>query len=66
MIGLAFRMFDPDKLLGDRQDIGISCALIPRATPGVTVGRRHFPLNIPFQNGPLQGKPVREGRSYAI
>jgi acyl-CoA dehydrogenase len=58
VIGLAFRMFDPDKLLGDKADLGISCALIPRGTPGVTVGRRHFPLNIPFQNGPVQGKDV--------
>ena len=58
VIGLAFRMFDPDKLLGDKADIGITCALIPRTTPGVTIGRRHFPINVPFQNGPLQGKDV--------
>jgi acyl-CoA dehydrogenase len=58
VIGLAFRMFDPQRLLGEKVDIGISCALIPRATPGLTIGRRHFPLNIPFQNGPIQGKDV--------
>ncbi|HXY76843.1 MAG TPA: acyl-CoA dehydrogenase, partial [Steroidobacteraceae bacterium] len=58
VIGLAFRMFDPERLLGGKTDIGITCALIPRQTPGVTVGRRHFPLNIPFQNGPIQGKDV--------
>ena len=58
VIGLAFRMFDPDRLLGDRVDIGITCALIPRNTPGVSIGRRHLPLNIPFQNGPIQGKDV--------
>src|ERR1700761_3006354 len=58
VVGLAFRMFDPDKLLGDKADIGITCALIPRNTPGITIGRRHFPLNIPFQNGPIQGKDV--------
>jgi acyl-CoA dehydrogenase len=58
VIGLAFRMFDPDRLLGGEQDIGISCALIPRGTPGVTIGRRHFPLNVPFQNGPIQGHDV--------
>jgi acyl-CoA dehydrogenase len=58
VIGLAFRMFDPDRLLGDKADIGITCALIPRGTPGVTIGRRHFPLNVPFQNGPIQGKDV--------
>ena len=58
VIGLAFRMFDPDKLLGDKSDLGITCALIPRNTPGVSIGRRHFPLNIPFQNGPILGKDV--------
>ena len=58
VIGLAFRMFDPDKLLGDKTDLGITCALIPRNTAGVTVGRRHFPLNVPFQNGPVSGKDV--------
>ena len=58
VIGLAFRMFDPDKLIGARTDLGITVALIPRETPGVTIGRRHFPLNIPFQNGPIQGVDV--------
>jgi acyl-CoA dehydrogenase len=58
VVGLAFRMFDPDRLMGDKADIGITCALIPRNTPGVTIGRRHFPINIPFQNGPIQGKDV--------
>ena len=58
VIGLAFRMFDPDKLLGGKADLGITCALIPRNTAGVTVGRRHFPLNVPFQNGPVEGKDV--------
>jgi acyl-CoA dehydrogenase len=58
VIGLAFRMFDPDHLLSERADIGITCALIPRTTPGITIGRRHFPLNIPFQNGPIQGEDV--------
>ena len=58
VIGLAFRMFDPQKLLGERTDLGITVALIPRATPGISIGRRHFPLNIPFQNGPIQGQDV--------
>ena len=59
VIGLAFKLFDPDKLLSDeRTDYGITCALIPRHTAGVTIGRRHFPLNNPFQNGPIQGKDV--------
>jgi acyl-CoA dehydrogenase len=59
VIGLAFKLYDPDKLMdGERTDFGITCALIPRHTPGVTIGRRHFPLNVPFQNGPIQGKDV--------
>ncbi len=58
LIGLAFRMYDPDGLIGDRKDLGISLALIPRDTPGVDIGRRHFPLNVPFQNGPIHGKDV--------
>src|SRR5579871_5296548 len=58
VIGLAFRMFDPEQLLGGKSDIGITCALIPRDLPGISIGRRHFPLNIPFQNGPIQGKDV--------
>jgi acyl-CoA dehydrogenase len=58
VIGLAFRMFDPEKLLGERTDLGITVALIPRETPGISIGRRHFPLNIPFQNGPVQGQDV--------
>ena len=59
VVGLAFRLYDPDKLLGgDKVDYGITCALIPRATPGLSIGRRHFPLNVPFQNGPLSGKDV--------
>ncbi len=58
VIGLAFRMFDPDNLLGKGNDIGITCALIPSDTPGVTKGRRHFPLNCGFLNGPTQGKDV--------
>src|ERR1700736_604160 len=58
VVGLAFRMFDPERLLGEKTDIGITCALIPRNTQGITIGRRHFPINIPFQNGPVQGKDV--------
>jgi acyl-CoA dehydrogenase len=58
VVGLACRLFDPDKLMGDKQDLGITCALIPRDTPGITIGRRHFPLNVPFQNGPIQGHDV--------
>jgi len=59
VIGLAFKLYDPERLLGgERTEYGITCALIPRHTPGVSIGRRHFPLNIPFQNGPLSGEDV--------
>lgn len=60
VIGLAFKLYDPDGLLGDpdKEDYGITCALIPRKTKGLKIGRRHMPLNIPFQNGPLSGKDV--------
>ncbi len=58
LIGLAFRLYDPDHLIGDVEDLGISLALVPRDTPGIQIGRRHFPLNIPFQNGPIHGKDV--------
>lgn len=58
VIGLAFRLFDPENLLGKGIDVGISCALVPANTPGVIRGRRHFPLNTAFMNGPTQGKNV--------
>ncbi|MBK9495206.1 MAG: Acyl-coenzyme A dehydrogenase [Alphaproteobacteria bacterium ADurb.BinA280] len=66
VIGLAFRMHDPDGLLSDVKDRGITLALLPRATPGLEVGRRHFPLNIPFQNGPVRGKDVFVPLHYLI
>ena len=52
LLGLAFRLYDPERLLGDKEDIGITCALVPSHTPGVNIGRRHNPLNAVFQNGP--------------
>lgn len=58
VVGLAFRMYDPEHLLGDTEDLGITLALLPRETPGLEVGRRHLPLNNPFQNGPVRGKDV--------
>ena len=58
IIGLAFRMYDPEGLIGDTEDIGITLALLPRETRGIEIGRRHFPLNSPFQNGPLSGTEV--------
>lgn len=58
LLGLAFKLYDPDHLLGDTKDLGITLALIPTHHPGVEIGRRHFPVNIPFQNGPNSGKDV--------
>jgi len=58
LLGLAFRAYDPDHLAGDKDDIGITCALIPTSHPGVQIGRRHMPLNAVFQNGPNWGKDV--------
>ncbi|MFD0739291.1 acyl-CoA dehydrogenase [Lysobacter koreensis] len=58
LIGLAFRMYDPDGLIGDKRDIGITLALLPADTAGVEIGRRHFPLNSTFQNGPIRGHEV--------
>ncbi len=58
LLGLAFRLHDPDGLLGEEKDLGITLALIPTNTPGVNIGRRHFPLDAAFQNGPNSGKDV--------
>jgi acyl-CoA dehydrogenase len=58
LVGLAFRLYDPDGLLSNVKDRGISIALLPRNTKGLEIGMRHFPLNVPFQNGPLRGKDV--------
>ncbi len=58
LIGLAFRLYDPDGLLGNNKDLGISIALVPRNTRGMEIGMRHLPLNVPFQNGPIRGKDV--------
>ncbi len=58
VIGLAFKLFDPDHLLSDEEERGITVALIPADTPGVRIGKRHIPLNIPFQNGPNYGDDV--------
>lgn len=58
LVGLAFRMYDPDGLVGTQKDIGISLALVPRSTPGMDIGKHHFPLNVPFHNGPIRGKDV--------
>jgi len=58
VLGLAFKLYDPDHLIGEEEYRGITAALVPTSLPGITIGRRHFPINIPFQNGPTQGKDV--------
>ena len=66
VLGLAFKLYDPEGLIGDVEDYGITAALIPTDTKGVTIGRRHYPLNIPFQNGPTQGTDVFVPLDYII
>ncbi|TLX50675.1 acyl-CoA dehydrogenase [Pseudoalteromonas ruthenica] len=66
VLGLAFKLRDPDGLLGDEKELGITCALIPTDMEGVKIGRRHFPLNVPFQNGPTQGEDVFVPLDYII
>jgi acyl-CoA dehydrogenase len=58
VLGLAFKLYDPDHLIGEVDDYGITAALVPAHLPGIEIGRRHFPINIPFQNGPTRGKDV--------
>jgi acyl-CoA dehydrogenase len=58
VLGLAFKMYDPDGLLGETEEIGITCALVPTDLPGVEIGRRHIPSGQMFQNGPTRGNDV--------
>ena len=66
VLGLAFKLNDPDHLIGDKDEYGITAALIPTDMPGVTVGRRHFPMSIAFQNGPTSGEDVFVPLDYII
>jgi acyl-CoA dehydrogenase len=58
LIGLAFRLKDPHGLLGDTEDLGITCALVASGLPGVEIGRHHDPMGVPFANGPITGRDV--------
>ncbi len=58
LVGLAFHLFDPDRLLGKSEEIGITVAIIPASHPGVNIGRRHLPSGAAFPNGPNWGKDV--------
>lgn len=66
VIGLAFRLFDPDRLLGEQPDLGITCALIPANLPGIDIGERHDPLGLAFMNGPTRGRGVFVPLDYII
>ena len=66
LLGLAFKLYDPGRHLGGEVNRGITLALIPTDTPGVRIGRRHFPLNSAFMNGPTQGKDVFIPMDYVI
>lgn len=58
LLGLAFKAYDPDRLLGGAEDLGITLALVPTGLPGVEIGRRHLPAMQVFQNGPNRGRDV--------
>ena len=58
LLGLAFKAYDPDGLLGEEEELGITCALVPTDAKGVSIGKRHYPLNAAFQNGPNWGEDV--------
>nr|WP_136251759.1 acyl-CoA dehydrogenase [Ningiella ruwaisensis] len=58
VLGLAFKVFDPDQLLGDKLELGITCALLPKSHPGVELGNRHDPMGMKFYNGTTRGKDV--------
>ncbi len=58
VLGLAFKLYDPEGLMGDLEDIGITVALIPTSHPGVEIGNRHYPVGSPFMNGPTRGEDV--------
>lgn len=66
LLGLAFRLYDPERLLGGQEELGITLALIPTTLPGVEVGRRHLPLDQAFMNGPTRGKDVFIPLAYII
>lgn len=66
LIGLAFKLQDPEHLIGDVDDYGITCALLPRETEGMLIGRRHLPIGDAFLNGPIEGKDIFVPLDYII
>ncbi|WP_426440841.1 acyl-CoA dehydrogenase [Bradyrhizobium genosp. P] len=66
LLGLAFKAYDPDHLVGNENELGITVALIPTHLPGVSIGQRHLPAMQVFQNGPNWGKDVFIPLDYII
>tara|TARA_B100001057_G_scaffold501204_1_gene621986 strand:+ start:1514 stop:4045 length:2532 start_codon:yes stop_codon:yes gene_type:complete len=66
VLGLAFKLYDPEQLIGEKVEYGITAALIPTDTEGIEIGRRHYPLTVAFQNGPTSGKDVFVPLDYII
>jgi acyl-CoA dehydrogenase len=66
LLGLAFRLFDPDNILGKGENVGITVAMIPTTHPGVQIGRRHLPAGAAFPNGPNWGRDVVIPMDYVI
>lgn len=66
VLGLAFKLLDPEGLLGDKPSLGITLCLLPTHLPGIEIGKRHLPLNQPFMNGPVRGKDVFVPLDYII
>jgi len=66
LMGVAFHLRDPDKIMGDRIDLGITCALVPHPYPGVVTETRHDPLGIPFYNGPTRGHDIEIPLSFVV
>lgn len=58
VLGLAFKVYDPEQLLGDKLELGITCALLPKSHPGVELGNRHDPMGVRFYNGTTRGNDV--------
>jgi len=66
LIGLAVKVKDPEKLLGENADLGITVVLVPHNLPGIDIGKRHFPLNQTFMNGPIRGNNVFVTLDYIV
>ncbi|WP_396622163.1 acyl-CoA dehydrogenase [Marinobacter sp. W-8] len=58
LIGLAIKVYDPEHLIGEQDEIGVTCVMVPRDTDGVNAGARHLPMNTVFMNGPTWGTEV--------